>query len=152
LHRRYTSLLIAACVAGVIGCGWLPRIAQGQGPLPTLLVELDAFSGRPNPQWELSGPLAAEFAARLRALPPAPDARFDHDGLGYRGFVVRATDGSLNGFDEVRLYRGAAFARAGGSAKTFSDTDRTLERRLLETARGRVPDTVLEYVEGEIKR
>lgn len=50
-------------------------------------VELDAFSGRPNPVWTVT----ADEAAALRALlatsgapVPAPA-----EGLGYRGFVLR---------------------------------------------------------------
>jgi hypothetical protein len=120
--------------------------------VPSILVELDAFSGRPNPRWELSGPQATEFVTQLRALPPAPDARLSEDGLGYRGFIVRSTEGSLNGYEELRLYRGTALARQGGRTTAFSDPDRNLERRLLDSARGRVPDAVLEYVEGEIRR
>ena len=152
MQRRHASLFLAACVAGVIAGGWLPGHAQGQAPVPSLLVELDAFSGRPNPRWELSGRQATDFAVRLRALPPARDAQLDQDGLGYRGFIVRAAEGSLDGYDELRLYRGTVVARQGSGAKAFSDPERILERQLLDSARGRVPDAVLEYIEGEIKR
>lgn len=53
-------------------------------------VEIDIFSGRPNPAWTLSAAEAAALARLLAQLPPgaAPKAV----GLGYRGFVV--SDGS----------------------------------------------------------
>jgi len=50
-------------------------------------VELDAFSGRPNPVWPLKDAQARELQALLDgatdavAAPPA--------GLGYRGFVIQ---------------------------------------------------------------
>jgi hypothetical protein len=117
-----------------------------------LEVELDAFSGRPNPRWELTGPQAAEILARLRALPPLPDRPAGADGLGYRGFVLRATDGSLDGYDEVRLHRGIVLTRRGDRTEAFSDPERTLERQLLVTARGHVPEPVLQYIASEIGR
>jgi len=55
-------------------------------------VELDIFSGRPNPRWTLDGREEAELIERMsdRTVPfVAPN---DTDGyLGYRGFVLRAT-------------------------------------------------------------
>jgi hypothetical protein len=49
-----------------------------------LQIELDAFSGLPNPRWELSEAQAAEFLTQLRALRPAQDRAGTNDGLGYR--------------------------------------------------------------------
>ena len=49
-------------------------------------IELDAFSGRPNPRWALDDAQAAELLALLADLPaatPRPRA-----ALGYRGFLV----------------------------------------------------------------
>jgi hypothetical protein len=55
-------------------------------------VELDIFSGRPNPRWTLDGREEAELIERLldRTVPIV--APSDSDGhLGYRGFIVRAS-------------------------------------------------------------
>jgi hypothetical protein len=108
-------------------------------------VELDAFSGRPNPRWELSSEQAAEYSARFRALRPAPSPASSSDALGYRGFIVRT-----NG-DEVRFYRGIASVQRSGQQEVFADPGRALEHWLLETARPHVDAAVMTYIAGELK-
>jgi hypothetical protein len=55
-------------------------------------VELDIFSGRPNPRWTLDGREEAELIERMLDRTVAFVAPSDTDGyLGYRGFVLRAT-------------------------------------------------------------
>jgi hypothetical protein len=55
-------------------------------------VELDIFSGRPNPRWTLEPAEEAELVERLldRSVPITPMNVTDGK-LGYRGFLVRAT-------------------------------------------------------------
>ncbi|MBU8896743.1 hypothetical protein DRW03_16675 [Corallococcus sp. H22C18031201] len=56
-------------------------------------VELDIFSGRPNPRWTLSRKEANALAERVRADPSLllpMDA--DTGGLGYRGFILTVQD------------------------------------------------------------
>ena len=56
-------------------------------------VELDIFSGRPNPRWELTQRESQQLLERLKddriALSKADDTK---GNLGYRGFIVSATD------------------------------------------------------------
>ena len=54
-------------------------------------IELDIFSGRPNPRWTLDPAEEGELITRLldRTVPLAPVDITD-GRLGYRGFVVRA--------------------------------------------------------------
>jgi len=54
-------------------------------------IELDIFSGRPNPRWTLDSAEAKEFLTRLldRTVPMAPI--HTNEGLGYRGFICTAT-------------------------------------------------------------
>jgi hypothetical protein len=118
-----------------------------------LLVELDAFSGRPNPRWELTETQqAAEFRTLLRALRPARGGAWTSEGLGYRGFIVRGNGGPVDGYDEIRLYRGTVHARTGDHTESFSDPDRVLERWLLRSARGHVAESVLQYIQSEVGR
>jgi hypothetical protein len=54
-------------------------------------VEIDVFSGRPNPRWKLTGNEALNLRKRILALqrqtsPPIIP------GLGFRGFIVRLDD------------------------------------------------------------
>jgi hypothetical protein len=55
-------------------------------------VELDIFSGRPNPQWELPPEEADRLRSQLRELAPimelAPADLQEPPSLGYRGFVI----------------------------------------------------------------
>lgn len=53
-----------------------------------MTVELDVFSGRPNPQWTLTQTEAARVEELLQDLPPAEKAV--EPALGYRGFVMTA--------------------------------------------------------------
>lgn len=115
-------------------------------------IELDAFSGRPNPRWELTETQEAEFLTSLRALRPAQGSHSTADGLGYRGFIVRPNGASVDGYDDIRLYRGIVLARRGGHTETFSDPERVLERWLLDSARGHVAESVLQYIQSEIGR
>ncbi|MBF6213693.1 hypothetical protein IU433_28400 [Nocardia puris] len=64
--------------------------ACGGAMTPEFSVELDLFSGRPNPAWTLTAPQARELARLLDDLPPT-DRRADPPGLGYRGFAVTGT-------------------------------------------------------------
>lgn len=55
-------------------------------------VELDIFSGRPNPRWALDGREEAELIERMSDRTVPFVAPMDTDGyLGYRGFVIKAT-------------------------------------------------------------
>ena len=69
---------------------------------PRTQVELDIFSGNPNPAWTLSDADSAHFLEKLALLPAASPAEFATN-LGYRGFIVRranATESSV-----VRIQR-----------------------------------------------
>src|SRR6266487_2992306 len=65
-------------------------------------VQLDVFSGRPNPRWTLSPRQSRELVERVQADPRAVLPRdAETVGLGYRGFVVEP------------LSEGDAWSRAG---------------------------------------
>jgi hypothetical protein len=89
-------------------------------------VELDAFSGRPNPRWELTdadGDELRRLEGRLErsgAEPPEPP------GLGYRGFLYGEAGRN------TRAYKGYIVAPDG----VLADPQRRIERFLLT----RLPD------------
>jgi hypothetical protein len=101
-------------------------------------VELDIFSGRPNPSWELSPSEEAELARLLwglkeRTNPVAEDTL----GLGYRGLV--ATDPTQEGLPlRLRAYPravGVILVQPDGS-HTYYFTDTVgVERWLVQSAR-----------------
>jgi hypothetical protein len=117
-----------------------------------LQIELDAFSGLPNPRWELSEAQAAEFLTQLSALRPAQDRAGTNDGLGYRGFVITGNGGPVDGYDEVRVYRGTVVARRGDRADTLGDPDAALERWLFGTARGHMDEALIRDIQNEASR
>lgn len=110
-------------------------------------VELDVFSGRPNPAWALTSAEAEEFERRLAALPRSP-ARELSTGLGYRGLVVRVEDDA--GTRLIRVQSGCVEIAAAGSTVYAIDEGRALERWLIGTGRTRLPDDVAEVVEREL--
>jgi hypothetical protein len=89
-------------------------------------VELDIFSGRPNPRWSLSGRGVRDLEERLERLEPvqADEPR----ALGYRGFVIRSkSEVQVRAFNSVLILtdaRGKSSFRDGAG----------LEERLLEQA------------------
>lgn len=117
------TLALVACFA---------MAAEGQGGAGTeLQVELDVFSGRPNPAWTLPRAQGAELDALIGQLPAmaAPDAPFD--GLGYRGVVVR--DPARPGWSLVAMGDVVRVASGDGS-KAYSDIGASVERWLLDRA------------------
>lgn len=106
-----------------------------------LSVELDIFSGRPNPTWILSKGEERELIDRLVAdpslmLPPSAET----GGLGYRGFIVT----SLSEDNGLRYKSGLPTSfRLGG----IYDKDKTASLWLLDTSEK--PDTeVDDYLKG----
>jgi hypothetical protein len=149
-RTKAAALVLAICgLCAILSCQPVGQVQALEVPLQ---IELDAFSGRPNPRWELTGAQAAEFLTLLRALPPAQGSHFTAEGLGYRGFVVSANDGQVNGYDDIRVYRGTVLSRRGNRAETFSDPERILEHWLLRSARSHVDEPVLQYIQSEIGR
>jgi hypothetical protein len=136
--------LIAICFLCVIAsCRSHSGFRLGDAPVQ---VELDAFSGRPNPHWELTGPETAEFAKRLRDLKASQTHTAAFEGLGYRGFVIHSKD------EEIRVYRGAVIVKRNSHEEILSDAKRMLERWLFDSARKHVDEAVLQYIGSELAR
>lgn len=88
-----------------------------------MLVELELFSGRPDPRWCLDPGDAQEFRVLTAGLPLADPAaaRPPAPGLGYRGFTVTDAD------RVVHVFAG----RVTEGATSRSDPGRSVERWLL---------------------
>ena len=105
-------------------------------------VELDIFSGRPNPRWSLSPHQQEQWVAQLETTSVARDQIPIFDGLGYRGFVV------FNGQEEVRVFNGRVF---GFDLQQFLDSNRSMERWLFETGRPSLPSNLIEIVTSALR-
>lgn len=88
-------------------------------------VEIDIFSGRPNPKWELGRTDLVALLTLLRQTKKVKTRVDTSDGLGFRGFKVSfATRGG-----QRELYvRGNSVS---DGAKRFSDDHKTIEKFLL---------------------
>src|SRR5688572_17801214 len=137
-RARLKSFLLSlgiGLLASSVSCGG-PSGAE-VGP-SDVTVELDAFSGRPNPEWTLSSAEAAELAALLRGLPALSDSTPPEAPLGYRGFWVR-NPGGEQGIPE------RSYVSREGIVQVFDDDQRWrgfdgaegVEAWLIELARER---------------
>lgn len=93
-------------------------------------VEVDLFSGRPNPHFRLPPAAAAELPQRVARLPPAPSGATVSERLGYRGLRLTAED-QTDPFAEVIVSNGVVLVRdQRGQERALADPDRSLERWL----------------------
>jgi len=110
-------------------------------------VELDIFSGRPNPTWTLSDAGRAQFLDRLAALPAAPPAGL-RSNLGYRGFVVHLSNGPRAGV--VHVQRGTIRVSMGERDLYYNDPQRLTERWLLQTGEPFLEPGIHDIVDREL--
>ena len=78
-------------------------------------VELDVFSGRPNPSWSLSPTEEEELVRRLSGLPPTDSVPTSVD-LGFRGFRI------LEPGRELRVFGGTITIRDNAGTRALADT------------------------------
>jgi hypothetical protein len=116
-----------------------------------MYAELDLFSGRPNPRWELTAEEGRELRARLSALPEARQGAI-LETLGYRGIVVTAPNGTGAGLLRITISAGVVLVeKPDGTRQYFVDRGRALERWVFETSRGRVDPEVYSAVEQQVR-
>lgn len=111
-------------------------------------VELDIFSGRPNPNWVLTIAEAESLGRRLAALPRTSACELSAR-LGYRGLVVKAGHGA--GTQLIRVQSGRVQVAEGDTTIHARDEGRELERWLIETGRPQLTEDVIEIVERELR-
>jgi hypothetical protein len=112
-------------------------------------VELDIFSGRPNPAWVLSDADARAFLNKVEGLPRAAVRELSNP-LGYRGFIVHVENGADN--YRVQVQDGKVQLLRGRTTTYYSDPGRKLERWLLESGKPFLPNELFVLVEGELAR
>ena len=92
-------------------------------------VQLDVFSGLPNPRWTVAGDHVRELERYLTDISQAP-ARSAQSRLGYCGFRLSGKDVLVRVFDSTITITNE------GRASAFAD-ERGLEEHLREQARQR---------------
>jgi len=115
-------------------------------------VEVDIFSGRPNPSWNVTCDEADEFLRLFRALPESSSkVAVNDDGLGYNGLIVTEPDNSLDGYRQVSVAKGWVVARGDSQSRQFIDQGRKLEQWLLQTGKGRMDDDLYRLINAAVQ-
>jgi len=108
-----------------------------------MIVELDVYSGRPNPTWSLSAGQIAELLEALQELPPA-DKLTGENALGYRGFLLSNPDRMGGLAPHIRIY-GGVVTMDNGQVKLYRDIH-NLEHQLLLQASQHGYDAIVDRV------
>ncbi|MDX2138104.1 MAG: hypothetical protein SF123_08405 [Chloroflexota bacterium] len=109
-------------------------------------VELDIFSGRPNPTWEMTAAQAETLTSILREMPTHVGQIPFNDGLGYRGFIIRDSPD----FDIALAYKGCVSIERKNQKLAISSGERILDHWLLENTRPYIASEVYQLVLTEI--
>lgn len=132
-------LMLAACAADT---------GQSVTPAPSAYVELDLFSGRPNPTWELSPADAATLISMIGGLQASPPVDLPTP-LGYRGFLVTLDEAKSGSVARIRAFQGIV-EYLGRDTAYYVDPEKQVERWLLATARPTIDEQLYESLLGEI--
>jgi hypothetical protein len=138
--RRIVGIVL---VLLIVACGGAGTSQEGAAPMR---AEIDLYSGRPNPNWDLSAEEAAQLTTRIERLPPISSGEIQ-EGLGYRGIIVAGSSGELR---RVTVSNGVVVVERTGRTEAFADTDRELERWLFQTSKGRIDAAIYELVANEL--
>lgn len=118
--------------------------------MTTVHVEVDLYSGRENPSWDLRESEAEELRTRLATLSPDTDGpRPAPDGLGYRGLHVTVDSGDAR--QRIALAAGVVTIETDppSERRVLRDPDRALEKWLLRTGKEHLGADLLQYLLGE---
>ncbi|MGW2374124.1 hypothetical protein [Kitasatospora sp. NPDC001683] len=114
-------------------------------------VEVDLYSGRPNPRFPLRPAAVDELGRRIAALTPATGGERPYDGLGYRG--MRVLTGPAETVAELVVSGELVTLRTpDGSLRHLRDPGRTLERWLLDQGAEDLAPEVTATVRQELAR
>lgn len=117
---------------------------------PTVSVEVDLYSGRPNPCFRIPPSRAGELVNRLADL-PSTEVVTPSEPLGYRG--LRVASGQLGAVGEIRLFDGVVTVhQVDGSLRRLSDPNRDTERWLIGLGADLVDQEVASYLQSELDR
>jgi hypothetical protein len=113
-------------------------------------VEIDLYSGRPNPRFRLDSAAAAELIRRLAALRPSTGHARPRERLGYRGLRVEP-DVAGSPFAEVVVSGGVVLVHDhDGRERLLDDPGRDLERWLVERAASEVDADVVALLRHDL--
>jgi hypothetical protein len=113
-------------------------------------VEVDLYSGRPNPCFHLKPAEVAELMRWLATLPPSSDRAMLRERLGYRGLRIHAgaTDSPVV---EMVVSNGLIVVRdRSGAERLLEDPHRGVERWLVEAGAASLDPGVVMVVRQDL--
>jgi len=109
-------------------------------------VELDVFSGQPNPTWNLSESQCAEIEQHIDQLPETTGESLQSPpALGYRGLTIHY-ENQQGVRETIRIYRGIVQSER----LQLRDADRKVEKWLLSTGHDLVDSNMQRYLQTEL--
>lgn len=115
-------------------------------------VELDVFSGRPNPEWKMIDEESRTFHEMFAICPNLPQTNM-FDGLGYRGFIVKTTQPSTPTEPLIIAIHGGVVKIVNDKIVSYcQDVDSKIEKWLLEQSRQFVEKDLQEIVEASLNQ
>lgn len=149
-RARCALAAVALALITTSSCGGadLSKRSEERPSPDAATVEVDLYSGRPNPSWPLTPEEVARLVERIDGLAPAADNVEPPGRLGYRGLRVRLQArgreiASAESFDEHLRFQDSAGPRH------LADPGREIERWLLETGQGKIEPQVYETLRNE---
>ena len=113
-------------------------------------VEVDIYSGRPNPRFSLSPPASAELMRRIESLSPLGGQGTISEALGYRGFRVVPGDEDPS-VEEIVASNGVVLVRQpDAQERIMADRDRSIERWLAQAGASALDSEVVSVLRGEL--
>ncbi len=116
--------------------------------VPTAQVELDVFSGLPNPVWTLSDAEAQTFRQMVAALSTTAAQAYPAR-LGYRALIVILPEAS-GGEVIWRVWDDVAQKTSGATTTYYADPDHALESWLLQSGQPHLPADLFTTVQADI--
>ena len=116
-------------------------------------VELNIFSGNPNPEWNLSTNQVSELLTKISSLNYTERSPVDK-GLGYNGFTILRTEKSADSQwpKGIEVKDGIIYVYYDNDRYAhLIDPERTIELWLLNTAPNSVSNMLLKKIENDIK-
>lgn len=115
-----------------------------------LRIEMDIFSGRENPFWNLTLSESEFFIEKILSLPEDNRNESIDAGLGYRGLIITGDPLKDKCIDNIRIFGGVANVTARDNVSNLSDPGRELELWLIETSRTHIDRELYDSVHKEI--
>jgi hypothetical protein len=158
MSSSFSKWILSALI--LLSCSPLPALsvqtpgmnatADGDSAISSRVeVELDIFSGNPNPVWILPETDAVLFLKKLAMLPKASATELS-DNLGYRGFIIKVINESEESL--VRIQNGTVQFSQSSTNVYYSDQNRHLERWLLNSGKPILKSDLYDMVECDFAK